>query len=116
MRLLIDENCAERDFLARLRNAGHDVMTTVGALGVGASDAAIIELALAENRTVVTKDADDFRRQMSAHAEHAGLLLIYEDQHRLRRSAAALASAIDNVAAIYPSARSYIIPLYEFMW
>lgn len=116
MRLLIDENCAERDFLARLRKAGHDVTATLAVLGAGASDAAIVAHALTENCSIVTKDVEDFRRLLSGDEGHAGLLLIYEDERRLLLSAAALARAINNVAATYPDLRSYIIVLNEFMW
>ena len=73
MRLLVDENCASREFLAQLRSNGHDVESTIAALGAGTPDSAIVEYAIAESRVVVTKNADDFRQILGARRSHPGL-------------------------------------------
>lgn len=116
MRLLIDENCAEREFVFRLRSGGHDVEIAAQVLGYGASDNAIYDHAVAHARAIVTKDADDFRSLAEKREAHPGLLLIYEDAFLPKRSAKILAQAIDNVAATYPDIESYIIVLNEFIW
>ena len=57
MRLLADLNVARRtvDFL---RSIGHDVLRVGEVLPVTASDAAIVEVAVRETRTILTQDLD----------------------------------------------------------
>jgi predicted nuclease of predicted toxin-antitoxin system len=56
MRFLADESCDFRVVRA-LRTAGHDV-TTVIEFAPGAEDAAVIEMAVREQRVFVTEDRD----------------------------------------------------------
>jgi len=97
VRLLLHENASDRSFVARLR-AGHDVETSVAALGVGASDRAILAHAQATFRVVVTPDCADFRVLVADERSHPVLLIYAGDVH----PAATLVRAIDNIAATFP--------------
>lgn len=56
MRLLADE-CCPAPIVAALRNAGHDV-THMLETNPGAPDTAVVEIAMAEGRVVVSEDYD----------------------------------------------------------
>ena len=98
MRLVVDENCADKEFLVRLRSSGHDAETVVGAVGAGAQDSAVVTYALATRRAIVTKNAKDFRALLGTHEKHPGLTLIFDDSNGPRPSVASLVQSIDNVA------------------
>jgi len=77
-RFLIDENLSPM-LASHLRHVhGYDaVHVNEAALG-GASDRAVLAYAIAENRIVVTGNADDFR-QLARNVEgHPGLAIIRE--------------------------------------
>ena len=116
MRLLLDENCSGREFITRLRAGGHDVVTSIAVLGAGASDDAIVSHAHRDHCAIVTKDAHDFRAAVSNTPEHPGLLLVSEDSHAPRLSAAALSRVIDNIATAYPSVRGLVLSVNEFQY
>lgn len=115
MRVLIDENCSAREFVARLRSAGHDVETTISTLGASASDVDIAAYAIELNRCIITKDVGDFRSLFSAGKDHTGLMLIYEGRGEMAATPTALVRAVNNVAATYPSLRSFVIVLNQFI-
>lgn len=116
MRLLVDENCADKEFLARLRSSGHDAETVVAAVGAGAPDSTVVSYVLATQRAIVTKNAKDFRALLATYEKHPGLILIFDDSNGPRPSVASLVQSIDNVATTYPVFESYIIVLNEFLW
>jgi predicted nuclease of predicted toxin-antitoxin system len=64
MRFLADE-CCDSAVVMALREAGHDVLS-VGACIQGAEDTHVIELALREQRILLTEDKD-FGRLVYAH-------------------------------------------------
>jgi len=74
MRFLADESC---DFavVRALRGAGYDVMTVRDA-NPGASDEAVIGLALAQSRILLTEDKDFGRMVFASPAGRAGVILI----------------------------------------
>ncbi len=112
MHLLLDENASDRSFVVLLRAAGHDVETSVAALGVGASDRAILAHAQATCRAIVTRDCADFRA-LVAGERHPGLLLIYAGT--LQRTAK-LALAIDRIALSFPAPDDLVLSLVDFSW
>lgn len=59
-KLLLDNSAAARAVVARLRADGHDLVT-VPERGADPGDAAILALAVAEGRVVVTIDTDSAR-------------------------------------------------------
>lgn len=115
MRLLVDENCSSREFVALLRAAGHDVETVAASVGSGARDEAVATYALRADRAIVTKDVEDFRALLVGR-HHSGLLLIYEGEDGARLSAANLALMVANANATYASVVGMVLNLIEFLW
>jgi predicted nuclease of predicted toxin-antitoxin system len=72
VRFLADESC---DFAAvrALRRAGHDVLA-VAEVRQGMPDEAVIELALRENRVLLTEDRD-FGQLVYAHSRQSGAVI-----------------------------------------
>jgi predicted nuclease of predicted toxin-antitoxin system len=94
MRLLLDECAAAQSLIERLRNAGHDVATSVELLGSGAPDAEIFELAKRQRRVLLTRDCRDFLLLHVGDPKHNGLLLIYEDGDERDMTPSQIAAAI----------------------
>lgn len=86
MRLLLDANLSPRGVAARLRESGHDVLALAEhAVYEGLSDPAVLELAAAEQRILITRNSRDFaplaRQWAEAQRSHAGLILIWTLDH-----------------------------------
>lgn len=74
VRLLADEN-VPLQVVEALRSHGHDVVTLVRSLlGSGVSDAAILALARAEQRAVLTLNRRDFFRLHREQSDHEGII------------------------------------------
>lgn len=80
LRILVDECTAAKTLVGMLRAAGFDVVTSVEALGIGASDAEIFTYAQSDQRVILTRNCSDFVGLHEEHPEHFGVLLIYEDR------------------------------------
>jgi hypothetical protein len=74
MRFLADESC---DFavVRSLRAAGHDVMA-VAEVAVGATDATVLELAVREQRVLLTEDKDFGQLVYAATRSSSGVVLM----------------------------------------
>jgi hypothetical protein len=116
VRLLLDENCASRELQRRLRADGHDVDTTIRALGVGVSDAVVAAHALSERRVVLSKDTADFARLYDGCDDHPGILLIFEDSTHRRLTAETIARAIRHIEATYTLVHGMILAVNDFQW
>jgi len=100
VRLVVDENLASAELLARLRKAGHDAE----AVHKGASDLEVWALAQDERRALVTANAD-FDSLATATPRHYGLLLVYRDPEPTKRMGASdIAVAIERVQEIHGEA------------
>lgn len=82
MRLLLDAHFSPRRVGERLAAAGHDVLAIAEVPAhAGLPDAQVLELAAAETRVLVTRNAKDFdrmtRRWASRDQRHAGVLLVW---------------------------------------
>lgn len=82
MRVLLDEHFSPRRVGERLAEAGHDVLALAAdARYAGLTDDAVLELAAAEGRILVTRNAKDFdritRSWASRERRHAGVLLVW---------------------------------------
>ena len=75
-RLLADENFPY-PVVKALRQIGHDVVTLadVGRAGEGLTDEAILALAMADNRVVVTLNRKHFIRLHDRAPQHAGIVV-----------------------------------------
>jgi predicted nuclease of predicted toxin-antitoxin system len=60
MRILLDENMSSRRLARRLQSAGHDVAFASDVGLLSGSDARVLTWAVAHNRSVLTRDYDDF--------------------------------------------------------
>jgi predicted nuclease of predicted toxin-antitoxin system len=74
MRFLADESCDFRVVRA-LRGAGHDVMAVIE-FAPGADDAAIMDMAMHEQRIFLTEDADFGQLVYAAAKPTAGVILM----------------------------------------
>jgi predicted nuclease of predicted toxin-antitoxin system len=83
MRILIDENMINRRLSARLKAAGHDVVLADDERLLSVSDARVLTWAVGQNRTVLTRDHEDFADLhdlvLSCGGGHPGLLIVRFD-------------------------------------
>jgi len=110
VRLLLDENASDRTFVGLLRAAAHDVEISVDALGIGASDRAILARAQETKRVIVTHDCADFRELVSNKPGHPGLLLIYSGT---MHPAPTLVRAIERIDCYFPAMNDLAISLKD---
>jgi Domain of unknown function (DUF5615) len=115
VRLLLDENASARSLIERLRNVGHDAVTSVELVGLGARDEYVVEAAVAQRRVLVTRDCDDFRSLYGELSDHPGLLLIYGFEQKATATDS-LVNALNNVANIYPTLDNLVLTLNDFVW
>jgi hypothetical protein len=81
----------------RLSAHGHDVVTPFGLRKPALSDAAIVEIATAERRVVVTENVDDF-----AHVTTCTVLFVKRSWWARQPLVVRLADALDRWAATNP--------------
>ncbi len=81
LKLLVDEDSQDKIFVAKLRKAGHDVMTATEAALLGQPDSAVLAYAVQQKRIVLTRNCYDFSNESAAlqgrGGHHEGILLIY---------------------------------------
>jgi|SRR5581483_4913883 len=117
MRLLLDECISRKRLAAKLRDAGHEVVRSVDALGHAVSDNTIFSYAKGNGLAIVTFDFEDFSILHDADCDHAGILFIYRDDDANEMTSDAIHRAIQNVEATYPDGiRSMTLSLREFLW
>ncbi|MGA2471654.1 MAG: DUF5615 family PIN-like protein [Solirubrobacteraceae bacterium] len=86
MRLLLDANLSPRGIATPLQAKGHDVVALAADPTLeGLDDPAVLELAAAAQRILVTRNSRDFaplaREWAEASRRHAGLILIWTLDH-----------------------------------
>lgn len=86
MRLLLDANLSPRGIGEQLRDRGHDVLALAeDASFEGLSDPEVLQLAVAEERILVTRNSRDFaplaREWAEGRRSHAGIVLIWGLDH-----------------------------------
>jgi len=79
-RLYADEQFP-RPVVEILRSLGHDVLTVQEVGNVGDSDLEVLELAIADNRTVLTQNRRDFVKLHQTRSAHAGMIVCSDDQN-----------------------------------
>ncbi len=102
MKLLVDEDTKANILLARLRQAGHDIVSTQDLGKDSASDPDIFELAKSLGRVMLTKNVEDYFDLHIKHMEsgHSGVLVIYESNEPGKdMSYKDIAQAIANIEA-----------------
>jgi len=81
LKLLVDEDTKAGILLSRLRQAGHDVVSTQDLGKDAALDPEVFELAQRLGRVVLTKNTEDYFDLHEKHKAkgHFGVLAVYED-------------------------------------
>lgn len=87
MRLMLDANLWSKRIGDRLRELGHDVRGLAAEPDLdGLDDEAVLELATADERVLITRNSRHFapiaRRWAEAGHDHAGVILIWSFTHR----------------------------------
>lgn len=82
LNLLIDEDCQDKILVAKLRSAGHDVVTAKDAGLLAQPDSAVLAYAVANSRIVLTRNCNDYCNEgailRASGTHHHGILLLYE--------------------------------------
>src|SRR5690349_20186738 len=98
MRLLLDEDSQSRLLIRLLTEAGHDVLTVGDADLTGHSDAEVLTCAVQQDRTLLTRNVDDFLALHEGDAVHPGILAEYEYRDPAKNmSAVRIVLAIANL-------------------
>jgi predicted nuclease of predicted toxin-antitoxin system len=79
-RLYADEQFP-RPIVEFLRNLGHDVLTVQEAGQAGSSDPDVFAFAIADNRSILTKNRRDFVKLHQLQPDHTGLIICSEDRN-----------------------------------
>ena len=96
LRLLLDEDIKSKRLVRLLKEAGHDVVTTVDVGLDGQSDPTVLASAAKLGRTVLTYNCDDFRALHASAIAHAGILVVYQEPGK-SMSYQEMLSAIENL-------------------
>ena len=106
MRALLDEQLSPR-IAELLRDRGHDVQAVVERRDLtGRNDRVILDIAAAEERTVITNNVKDFRplaaERLARGESHAGLILLPSTRTRTPGAVEMLATAIEQILREHP--------------
>lgn len=87
--LLVDECMQNKELVAKLRAAGHDVLTALEGNLIRKPDHAVFQTAIETNRIVITSNCGDFValskiRLSKKRGEHPGIFLVYRYNVRAR--------------------------------
>jgi predicted nuclease of predicted toxin-antitoxin system len=101
VKALLDEQLSPR-IAELLRNRGHDVQAVVDRPDLaGRNDRVILEIAMVEDRAVITNNVKDFRplgaERLARGESHAGLILLPANRMRTRGAVEMLANAIEEI-------------------
>ena len=102
MRVLIDENMSSSRLAARLGAAGHDVLLATDAGLISVSDARVLTRAVAEGRSVLTRDHEDFAdlhdMVMAVGGHHPGILIVrFDNDPKHNLGERAITASITNL-------------------
>lgn len=104
MRILIDENMSTPPRAARLRAAGHDVVLAGDVGLLSASDPRVLIWAVGQDRSVMTRDYEDFTDLhdliMACGGHHPGLLIVrFDNDPRHDLTDRGIVTALRNLEA-----------------
>jgi predicted nuclease of predicted toxin-antitoxin system len=100
MRFLVDE-CAGPAVADWLQSQGHDVFSVYDSAR-GLDDESVIEMALAENRVLITNDKDFGEKVYRDHRLHHGVVLMRLNDERSKSKIKVLKRLIENHADRLP--------------
>lgn len=84
LRLYLDDCTCSKRLTAKLRAAGHDVVTPMEFGTSGLPDREHLKHAIAAGRIVMTHNCSDFEELHREIATHRGIVALYQDNDRLR--------------------------------
>jgi predicted nuclease of predicted toxin-antitoxin system len=97
---LLDEDSQAKQLVTLLRGARHDVLTINEANMAGSSDSDVLAYAQQQNRTLLTRNCNDFYELHQSISQHPGILAIYQDADpRKNMSYQAIVKAVANLQA-----------------
>jgi predicted nuclease of predicted toxin-antitoxin system len=104
VRILIDENMSSSRLAGRLRLAGHDVVLATDIGLVSINDARVMAWTVARNRSLLTRDHEDFAALhdliIAVGGHHPGVLVVrFDNDPRHNLSERAIAVALGNLEA-----------------
>jgi len=104
VRLYADEDAAEAAVVAGLRGRGIDVLTTLEAGRVGASDDEQLEFAAQSERAIYSFNVGDFARlhqeYLQRQKEHWGIIVIPEQRYSIGEKIRRIAGLLHSVTAV----------------
>lgn len=84
LQLYLDDCVCSKRLTAKLRAAGHDVVTPIECGTSGVPDRDHFERAIADRRIVITHNCSDFEELHREIRSHPGIVAIYQDNDRSR--------------------------------
>lgn len=98
----MDEDSQDKILVAKLRKAGHNVVTAAEAALLGQPDRVVLAYAVKEKRIVLTRNCDDFVAESEAlkadREHHYGILLLYvKNDPEKDMSYDDIVAAVDNI-------------------
>ena len=98
LNLYLDDGAHAKTLVQLLRAAGHQVVIPMDAGTSGKADEEHLQFAASQGLVLLTKNPDDFAQLHGASSEHAGILVIYQDNDPDRdMSYAEIVRAIGNL-------------------
>jgi predicted nuclease of predicted toxin-antitoxin system len=98
LNIYLDDCAYAKTLVQLLRTAGHRVVTPVEAGTSGKADEIHLQFAASQGLVLLTKNPDDFAQLHETLPEHAGILVIYQDNDPNRDMAYAdIVRAIGNL-------------------
>lgn len=99
-RIYLDDCAYDKELVRLLEEAGHQVVTPAQAGNTGQSDQVHFRYAAEHALRLLTKNPDDFAELHDVDSNHAGILLIYQDNDRDRdMTNAEIVRSIANLVA-----------------
>lgn len=108
MNFVADESCAG-PVVRALREAGHDVIA-IAEVAKGASDEQVLELALQENRVLITEDRDCGELVYARGRSSAGVILLRFQNQGRNTKPSAVVEAVERLGTRLKDAFTVVEP------
>ena len=115
LRLLLDEDSQAKYLLNLLRSAGHDVITVNEAGLEGQVDSEVLNYAIQERRSLLTRNCNDFQELHEINPNHPGILAVYQDADPAKNmSYQAIVQAIANLEIASAAIENQFVALNQW--
>jgi predicted nuclease of predicted toxin-antitoxin system len=120
VRLLLDEDSGARSLLNALRSQGHDVerVVDIPTLGPGATDDAVFQYAVADNRVLISKNGADFIEIATRPGapQHPGIFVVHYAEDGSALPVATIVRAVANIARTYETTVTMLLDVNHHVW